>query len=291
MTDIVTPQMKTAAEAIQDETLRTNALALLDRMGEVIEGVGDKPIHWHPSMLKLVQATTNTDTLPSCKPGDFVLNNEVLKTMDVIPLRIWTTRDLWPEDLGSDRRLCESPDGVTGWKYGDCRSCQFSQWNEETGKVPCTKSLKFLVIKADLSNIFLVNFSKTGYRGGMNFEKLVKSTKTHIYRRSYTVDTSRHPENKNVFLTNVSFAAPGSFTLTPDVEVFLRELFSYSGESRRHQLEAFQAGAERRAALALENKSGGQTRIGDNSHSNPGDIVIEGEVVTREDDAAVRYEV
>jgi hypothetical protein len=283
--------MTTAAEAIQDATLRANALALLARMGEVIEGVGDKPIQWHPSMLKLVQATTNTDTLPSCKPGDFVLSNEVLKTMDVVPLRIWTTRDLWPEDLGSDRRLCESPDGITGWKYGDCRTCQFSQWNEENNKVPCTKSLKFLVIKADLSDIFLINFSKTGYRGGMNFEKLVKSTKTHIYRRSYTVEASRHPENKNVFLTSVSFSAPGSFTLSPDVEAFLRELFSYSGESRRHQLEAFQAGVERRATMSLENKSGA-TRIGDDSHRNPGDIVIEGtaEVVERED-ASVRYEV
>lgn len=292
MTDIVTPQMRAAAEAIVDKTLKANALALLDRMGEVIEGVGDKPIQWHPSMLKLVQSTTNTDTLPSCKPGDFILNNAVHKSLNIIPLRMWTVRDLWPEDLGNDRRICESPDGITGWKYGSCRECQFSQWVEETNKVPCTKSLRFLCIDTNLSNIFLINFSKTGYRGGMNFEKLVKSTKTHIYRRSYTIDATRHPENKNVFLTSASFAAPDTFVLTPDVEAFLRELFSYAGESRRHALEAFQAGMERRAAMGLEHKSGGEHRIGHDAGHNPGDIVIEGsaEVVTRED-TSVRYEV
>ncbi len=56
---------------------KEKAEALLARMGEVIEGIGDEPIRWKPSMLRLVQGTTDRTTIPKGTAiGDMLLGEE-----------------------------------------------------------------------------------------------------------------------------------------------------------------------------------------------------------------------
>jgi hypothetical protein len=40
------------AQAIPSGPVQVNALELLERMGTVIEGIGDRPIEWRPPVLE-----------------------------------------------------------------------------------------------------------------------------------------------------------------------------------------------------------------------------------------------
>ena len=57
------------ASAIPEEHLKNNALALLDKMASVIEGVGDRPITWQPTFIKIIQGTTDTSNLVAGAAG------------------------------------------------------------------------------------------------------------------------------------------------------------------------------------------------------------------------------
>ena len=66
-------QLKTIAGNLTGKK-KTNALALIELMGSVIEGLDDKPIEWYPDTLKLVQGVSDRSKLPKeAIVGSFVI--------------------------------------------------------------------------------------------------------------------------------------------------------------------------------------------------------------------------
>lgn len=219
------------------EDVQENAVELVERMGRVIEGIGDDPITWKPSYINLVQASSDRDKLPrGAAPGDLVLDENVLEQpLKIIPLWTWFSRQYWDPDHESNQVLCYSPDGRLGLINVNCKQCEFSKYNEELGKSPCSLQITTLNISADLSTIFYITFAKTNYGNGRDFRNMMKKAAVSPYYRMYDIKVVHHPKHKNVEMTKVE---PAGKTPT-EYREFLQALFEQFGEDRKAHLEDF----------------------------------------------------
>lgn len=218
---------------------KENAEALLERMAEVVEGIGDEPIHWRPSMLKLITSTTSRDSYPrTAGVGDFLLGEDILeKPLKFIPLVIWNGRQYWSPDKDEKKMLCNSPDAKLGYIGSYCNQCPHSKWDETANRSDCGKIKATLVIKEDLSDIFLVNFSKTNYASGMDLEAMLKKAGVSPYRRVYELSTKQNAKNSNV--DNYAIKPAKDKAVQPELLEFLAELFKTVREDRKESLESF----------------------------------------------------
>lgn len=231
-------KLKTLAEALP-KTHKAAALALVEKMGEVIEGLGDKPVEWKANTLKLVQGTTDRSKLPKgANIGSFVLGEEVKEQpLKVIPLRHWTTRQYWSENIESAQMICSSPDGVNGFRYGECRACPYQKFDTEKNKSQCNKTMTALIAMEDLSDVFLVNFSKTNYANGLDWAKLMKQAGVLPFKRTYTLASETSKKSKNVETIRAEPLVDKK--VEGDILAFVEELFRISGEDRKISLELF----------------------------------------------------
>lgn len=223
-----------------------NASSLVERMGEVIEGFGDKPLEWRPGTLKLVQATTDRTKIPKqAVIGSLLLGEDVVEQpFKVIPLRLFNTRQYWNPDQEKTQMICSSPDAKTGFQYGECYSCPYSKFDEEAKKSACNKSLTVLCISADLTNIFMINFTKTNYVNGTDWQTLMKKAGVSPYKRYYNLTTGASPKVKNVEIIKADPIRDEK--VEGAVLAFVEEIFRLSGEDRAKSLETFMAYVESR---------------------------------------------
>lgn len=244
-------QLQTLAAALP-ENVRAKALDLVERMGAVIEGIGDEPVAWRPPFLRLVQGTTDRGSIPKgTAVGDFILGEEKLeKPLHLIPLRMWTSRQYWDPDQNNARQLCQSPDAKVGYIGAECRTCQFSQWVEGEGS-PCGKVHSMLAITEDLSQVFSINFAKSGYKAGTELESLLKKAGVAPYARTYSLDSEPSPTQKTVEVFKVGVLDAAKRRTPEEVLPFLKELFDQIGVSRKEQLEAFYENIKARREAGL----------------------------------------
>lgn len=219
--------------------LKANALALVEKMGEVIEGIGDTPLEWRPGNLKVVQGTSDRSKLPKTAIiGSMVSGESVIpQPLEAIPLRLVTTRQYWNQDPTKSQMICQSPDGIVGFQYGECRKCPYQVFDTEAKKSFCNKAITVLIITADLSDILFVNFSKTNYSNGTDWQKLMKQAGVSSYKKGYLLSTETSKKSKNV---EVLKAEPkqGSKIEGP-VLAFVEEIYRITGEERTSQLASF----------------------------------------------------
>jgi len=222
------------------EAYKDNATALVERMGEVISGLSDTDIVWKPSTLTLVQAISDYSKLPKgVTRGSLVLGESILDTpIKVIPLMTYTTRQKWSEDLDNNRPTCSSPDGDKGFRYGDCRACPHSKFDEEAKKSACNKTITVLTITEDLSQVFLINFSKTNYSSGMDWLSLMKKAGVHPYKRVYDLSSGTSSKTKNVEVIKVEPTTPDN-KVGAEVLPFIEELFTQCRTDRKEVLVKF----------------------------------------------------
>lgn len=218
---------------------KENAETLLERMGTVVEGIGDEGIAWKPPILRLVQGTTDRSSIPrGTAIGDFVLGEErAERPLKFIPLLVWDGRQYWSPDQTENKMLCNSPDAKLGYIGNYCNQCPHSKWNEEENKSECSRIKQSLCITEDLSEVFLVNFAKTNYATGMDFVNLLKKAGVSPYRRVYELDSKTNSKNKNV----ENFAVKPSDEKATKAELleFLAELFKIVQSDRKESLEGF----------------------------------------------------
>lgn len=232
---------------------KANAESLVQRMGEEIEGIGDEPQVWRPNYLRIVQATSDRSKLPKGTAiGALILGEDVAEQpLNVIPLRMWRARQFWDPDHDANRQICYSPDAVEGL-LGKCRGCPHAKFNEELGKSDCGMVLNFLVAKADLSDIFYVQFAKTNYSNGKDWENTLKKAGVAPYRRVYSLETFTNASYKNV----ESMKASPVGETPKELNDLLFSMMRTFGEDRKAHIEDFrQMAAERREAGDLPHAS------------------------------------
>lgn len=220
---------------------KENAEALLTRMGEVIEGIGDEPIRWRAPNLRLVQGTTDRTTIPKGTAiGDMLIGeHKVDQPLKFIVLRTWEGRQYWDPDPNESKLLCSSPDSKLGYNFGYCNQCQFKVFNEETRKSECGKTKNALVIAADFSEIFTITFAKTNYQAGMYLESVLKKAGVAPYRRVYGLSTETNAKYKNVENYSVELLDDKEKNVHADLIPFLQELFKVVGDDRKESIDKF----------------------------------------------------
>ncbi len=234
------------------EDKAAQALELLERMSATIEGIGDGDIEWKPAILKVVQATTDRSSLPKGTAiGDMVIGDEKMEApLRVIPLRLWDSRQMWSPDKDDNRILCWSPDAVLGVTGVACRTCPNQVFDTVENKVACTKNKTFLVITEDLRHLFQVNFAKTNYSNGMEWQGLLKKAGVATHRRAYDLHTEASKKSKNV---EALIATPVSLpdgNVAPELRPFLEGLFNQISTDRKAFLNDFKEMAGVRAQQA-----------------------------------------
>lgn len=215
------------------------ALGLVERMGEVIEGIGDKPQEFRPGILKLVQGTSDRGKLPKgATIGSFVIGEELLdQPVEVIVIQTWNSRQMWDPNPDNAKMLCNSPDGTVGFQYGDCKVCPNSKFDEEANRSACNKSISALVITRSLDKLFTVNFTKTNYMNGVDWQGLMRKAGVAPYKRVYKLTSQTSTKNKNVELIK---AEPVTGEKVEDaVLAFVKELFDRSNTDRKEMLVKF----------------------------------------------------
>lgn len=243
--------LKKIAEKLPKE-YKVNAQALISRMEEVVEGIGDEPIRWKPSTLKLVQGTTDRSSIPKGTAiGDFILGEQKIdQPMKFIPLRIWEGRQYWSPDQNENKLICSSPDGKLGYIGAYCNQCPHAKFDEVARKSECGKTQNVIAIFPDLSDIFIVSFAKTNYKTGLDLKTNATKAAVPLYRRVYGLASETNTQYKNV--ENYALEILGSDDrITPDPLVeFLKELFELITQDRRENVDKFhEIVLERKAAL------------------------------------------
>lgn len=218
-------------------TLPAATQELVTKMGEVIEGIGDRPVVYHPALMRVVQGTSDRSKLPKgATIGSIVIGEEIAEQpFEVIPLRTWTIRQYWNPDPENSQMLCNSPDAQVGFRYGKCRDCQFSKFDEEANKSQCNKVVSVLAISSTLDKLFYISFSKTNYSNGTDWVGLMKKAGVSPFKRTYVLKTETSKKSKNVEVLTAAHAG-----ITPTEKLpFLEELFKISGEERTESLKSF----------------------------------------------------
>jgi len=235
---------------------KENAIALVERMGEVIEGLGDKPTEWKAPTLKLTQATTDRSKLPKgATIGSLILGEHIVKPpLKAVPMRVYITRQMWNPDPAAATMVCSSPDGITGFRYGACKTCPHAVFDEVEKKTACNKTITVISVAEDLSNVFITNFSKTNYSSGMDWQGLMKKAGVSPYKRIYEISSMTSPKVKNVEILKVEPVTTHN-SVNADVLPFIEELFRLVSADRTGSLEQFYEYIENKkdASLLLNN--------------------------------------
>jgi hypothetical protein len=232
--------LKTLAQDLP-ESHKQNALDLLERMGEVIEGIGDKPQTWRPPLLRLVQGTTDRSSIPKGTAiGDMLIGETKLEQpFKIIPIRTWDGRQFWSPDPNESKLECWSLDGKLGWIGMYCNQCPHKVFNEETRKSDCGKTKNILAMTSDFSDLVQITFSKTNYAVGMDIEAAMKKAGVAPYKRTYGLSSATNSKFKNV--ENFALELLGDKDkVTDDALVpFLKELFNVVNTDRKESLDKF----------------------------------------------------
>lgn len=224
------------------EVVRQNAIDLVTRMGTVIEGIGDEGVAWRAPMAKLMQAVSDRSKFPKgATPGDILVGENLLKKpLPVIPLLIYDGRQFWSPDQNEEKMLCYSPDAKLGVALGECKTCPHSVFDEEAKKIDCNKIKTVMNITGDLSELFSINFAKTGYKIGTEWEKNMKKAGVAPFRRQYSLSSETSKQYKNVESYLVETYATDDKKNTPvEYLPFLQELFNQIRSDRKDFIDNF----------------------------------------------------
>jgi hypothetical protein len=233
---------KVKAEADKlSKNYKEAALNLLTRMEEVVEGIGDEPVHWKPQMIKLVQATTDRSSIPKgTTVGDFVLGEaKVEHPLKFIPLRIWEGRQYWSPDPNENKLLCSSPDGKLGYIGSYCNQCPHQKFNEETRKSECSKTQNVLAITPDLKEVFITSFAKTNYQTGLELKTAATKAGVALYRRTYALTSKTNKNYKNVENFALEMLDEKERNTPAELLPFLKEMFDAVTEDRKTTVDKF----------------------------------------------------
>lgn len=233
--------------------VKDKALALVELMGTVVEGIGDTPIEWRPDFLKILQGTSDRSKYGKTTPiGAMIVGEEVLPaSVDVYPIMMWKGRQYWSPDQTEAKILCSSPNAEMGYLGYKCSECPHSKW--EDGKSDCATVWHVAVITADLSKLFIINFSKTAYVTGTTWKGYMTKAMKPPYMRVYALTTETHKQYKNVEALVVTPYNPSDKKTPDNIAPFLEALYKRFDADRKEHVAAFmELAASRGARVAAQ---------------------------------------
>ena len=252
------------AQKIKNKTKRENALQLLENMQMEIPGIGDTPVRWKPSFIKVVQGTTDTSKFTDkVASGDIVWGDSLKGALtQVIPLTSFQGRQMWDPDPNNVILLCSSPDAKVGFKYGECKKCAFSKFDEAAKKSACSLNYTFYVLSPDFKDVGQVSFSKTSYSNGAAWVKLLRQGGGYPYRNMFNLKSKKSTQYKNVNLLEAEGIA-GKIPYEEGEQEFVHDLYMFFYNSREEFLKTWDE--DHRTPQALTNQAPAVPQIASSS--------------------------
>ena len=180
-----------------------------------IEGTGSQ---FRVASVRVRQPISSSAGIPEdCKPGQlFSTKGGTLgDSLTFIPILRHAQRKKWTQDSQID---CLSIDGVRGTRYGECKSCPYSQF--EQGKtMECSSGHTFFVVTPELDALYRLDFQKSSAKAGKNILNLTEPPA--LWGKSFTLGTLHETAGgRNYYRMNTKPTG----TKTPDTTMAVCEL-------------------------------------------------------------------
>jgi len=162
--------------------------------------------NWNPPGIRINQPTTrSTGGLEDLRPGEMFtgVGDRLGTELEFIILYRYITHTRWNPGEFSGAPNCSSPGvlpdqerlSIYGDKCNDCPDLPFRN-NKRTA---CNKSMVYWVLDAKtMSNIYTVNFAKTGYKVGSKLYRLARSQPS-AWAKVFKLSTNKISNNQGVY--------------------------------------------------------------------------------------------
>lgn len=178
-----------------DETLGIKVMELAQLTKPGIKGMEGAQQVKIPQVF-LRQPSSSSEVIPEdCKIGHLYDSNgsNLGESITVIPVLLHDVRKKW----GEDSIDCQSLDGITGTRYGDCSECPYGRY-DPNARPDCSKGFSFYVVTEDLSSFYRIDFSKSSAKAGRNIKRLILPPA--LWSRSFKITTEKKSaQNRNYF--------------------------------------------------------------------------------------------
>ncbi len=147
--------------------------------------------------VRLRQKMTKSESLPGeVKEGNLYTQVEALgPELNVIPLHASYQRVRFVQ--GENRPECSSLDGVTGFRYGPCKTCVHNTM--EPGVQPgCSGGWAFGVVSEDFTRIMKIHFTKTSSKAGQRLKTLAVRPPA-IFQAAFRIYSEKETNKKGEF--------------------------------------------------------------------------------------------
>lgn len=248
----VADTLRTYADALTDENadLRLRVQELATKTTPAVKGI-EAPQRVQLPRLLLRQPSSNSDKVPvETKAGQLYTSQSehVGDELTFIPVYTHNIRVRWGDD---DKVECQSLDGVTGNRYGECRVCPYGQFVR--GERPqCSPGSTYYVVSEDLTKIYRIDFTKTSAKAGKNIRQL--SLPPNMWSRVFSLGVEKMVTGKNTYYV-LKTNATGART-SEDVSEVCDILFEYFNSNYKKMLLLQEEYAKRGASVEAASPAG-----------------------------------
>jgi len=173
----------------KDDDVKNQILTLAQLTTVEIKGVEGAGSRAQLAEIRMRQPMSGSDSIPAdCKPGEFYnTDGDYLgKNVTFIPVLRHALRKKWSDENRID---CISLDGETGTRYGSCKECPYSKF-EQGQAAECSPGHSFYVVTPELDGIYRVDFQKSSSKAGRNILRLTRPPA--LWGKSFVLSSSHH---------------------------------------------------------------------------------------------------
>jgi len=179
-------------EVLEGLTLSDEIRAKIKHVAELtspkVEGIEGGATRFRVANIQLRQPISNSPSIPdTCKPGQLYSSGDPIgDSIRFIPILRHAQRKKWMEDSKID---CQSIDGVTGSRYGECKACPYGKYTAGV-QTPCSLGHTFFVVTPDLNKLYRIDFQKSSAKAGKNILSLTEPPS--LWGKIFQLSTEHH---------------------------------------------------------------------------------------------------
>ncbi len=245
-----------ASDPSMPEDTRKKLLALVALASPNKAGLEEVATAWRLPRIMIAQPTTRSEAKPeSCPPGGLytTAGSMLEKPWAGIPLYFFEENINFPD--GGKNPVCQAPDAKLGSPFGKCAECPHLPFGKQNGgrgdqkKTDCQSNIVAVMLAADLSNVYLVQFGKTSRKAGSALLSLA-GQQSQVWQQSYVLSTEK--KTNEVGLYYIYKVEPTGKNNSEDVRRLAEALYGLYGAERKKFLADWYARPARAPLAAAE---------------------------------------
>ena len=192
-------------DASMPPAMQASVKALVDLANPVKPGMEEVTTVWSPARVLVHQPTSNDPKKPeSSKLGNMYSTAGQLLESPLAFIPFYFHEENVNFEQGKKVPVCSSPDGKVGGQYGICEDCLYLPFGKQNGgrgeqkKTDCNAQLTVAMLSADLTQIYLCQFSKTSRSAGAALMALA-GKHPFCWKQSYLLSTEKKTGDLGIY--------------------------------------------------------------------------------------------